>query len=439
MEQLGIEDKRESLNIVFIGHVDAGKSTICGQLLFLSGQVDRRTMEKYEREAKENNRSTWVFAYIMDTVEEERARGKTIDVGRTHFDTTKKRYTILDAPGHKNYIPNMISGIVQADVAILIISAKTGEFESGFEKGGQTREHAFLARTVGIRQLVIAINKMDDVDWSQERYEMITKTLTPFLYRDCGYSRDCIYFVPISGYLGINMLSGVGVPSWYKGETLMGILDNLKPLDRSYDAPLRMSISDKFKDMGVMHAIGRIESGTVCKGQSIVIMPSKHESKVIGVFEREDNEVKESRCGENVRLTINNSEENVLAVGDIICDVTKDKPVNVICEFEAQLAIIDMPASNPLFTAGYTAVIHICAAVRECTVVELIAEIDKKTRMAGKRKPVFVKSGYVVVARLTLTEPVCAELFAEFPQLGRFIMRDKGKTIAIGKITKIIN
>lgn len=204
-KKMKVHDIRDHVNIVFIGHVDAGKSTISGQILLKTGQVDQRTIEKYENEAKEKNRDSWFIAFIMDTNEEERAKGKTIEVGRAHFATNKRRYTILDAPGHKNYVPNMISGTSQADMGILVISARKGEFEAGFDRGGQTREHALIAKTLGVTKLLVLINKMDQstVQWSEQRFKDIEKRLVPYL-RSCGYKPSNITFIPVSGYTGDN-------------------------------------------------------------------------------------------------------------------------------------------------------------------------------------------------------------------------------------------
>lgn len=226
-----IHDSREHLNIVFIGHVDAGKSTISGQILLLTAQVDERTIAKYEKEAKEKNRESWYLAYIMDTNEEERAKGKTVEVGRAHFETPNKRYTLLDAPGHKNYVPNMIEGTAQADVGVLVISARKGEFETGFDRGGQTREHAMLAKTLGIQRLIILINKMDDpsVKWSKERYDQIEGKLTPFLKR-WGYNiKNEVIYIPGSGLTGANIKDKVKSSDcpWYKGPSLMELLDQV--------------------------------------------------------------------------------------------------------------------------------------------------------------------------------------------------------------------
>jgi len=428
-----VEDKREHLNVIFIGHVDAGKSTIAGNTLLLTGQVDERTIQKYEKEAKEKNRGTWFLAYIMDTNEEERAKGKTVEVGRANFETEKKRYTILDAPGHKNYVPNMIGGASQADVAILVISAKGGEFESGFEKAGQTREHAILAKTVGLSQMVVLINKMDEptVNWSQDRYNEIVNKLTPFLKKELRFPE--VHFIPLSGYSGSNLKVRVdkSVCPWFDGKSLLELLDDLQPPSRNPDLPLRLPVVDRFKDMGTLQIIGKIESGTVTKGSSVLLLPNKTPIKVAGIF-IDEKPVNSAGPGEYLCLAVTGVEENEVSTGHLLSSV-KD-PCKVVDEFIAQISILD--AVN-LITAGYTAVIHIHTCIKECTITELIVEYDRKTNKPGK-KPRFVKAGSVVEAKITVQQPIPVELFEDFQQLGRFTLRDKGKTIAIGKIIRFI-
>eukprot|EP00968_Pinguiococcus_pyrenoidosus_P013096 scaffold1175_cov248-Pinguiococcus_pyrenoidosus.AAC.15 len=256
------------LNIVFIGHVDAGKSTLSGNILYLTGHVDKRTVEKYEQEAKDKNRESWFLAFIMDTNDEERAKGKTVEVGRAHFATEHKRFTILDAPGHKSYVPNMIQGASQADVGILVISARKGEFETGFERGGQTREHALLAKTLGVQHLVVVINKMDDhtVQWDQGRYDECCSKLKPFL-KQCGFRpKFDVRFIPISGLTGGNVLEEVSADEcpWWHGYhtatppqnftsqgTLLALLNALE-VDRDPDGPLRIPVLDRYTERGTM-------------------------------------------------------------------------------------------------------------------------------------------------------------------------------------------
>merc|ERR1712127_928665 len=233
-EELEEGDPQEHFNLVFIGHVDAGKSTLSGNILYLTDNVDKRTIERYEREAKERNRESWFLAFIMDTNEEERAKGKTVEVGRAAFNTDVKRYTILDAPGHKNYVPNMIMGASQADVGVLVISARKGEFETGFDRGGQTREHAMLAKTLGVRILVVAINKMDDptVEFSQARFDECVEKLTPFL-KGCGYNiKKDVIFVPLSALTATNVLEKSDKMPWYEGPAFVEALDTLPAVER---------------------------------------------------------------------------------------------------------------------------------------------------------------------------------------------------------------
>ncbi|CEI86072.1 Putative Eukaryotic release factor 3 [Rhizopus microsporus] len=241
---------KEHLNVVFMGHVDAGKSTMGGNILYLTGMVDKRTLEKYEKEAKEAGRESWYLSWALDTNAEERAKGKTVETGRAYFETDKRRYTILDAPGHKNFVPSMIQGASQADIGVMVISARKGEFETGFERGGQTREHTMLAKTSGINKLIVAVNKMDDptVEWDKSRYDEIIAKLTPFL-KQTGYNpKTDVHFMPLSGFTGANIKDRdpKSCP-WYDGPSLLDYLDAFKPTDRKVNAPLMIPISEKYK------------------------------------------------------------------------------------------------------------------------------------------------------------------------------------------------
>ena len=430
-------DKREHLNLVFIGHVDAGKSTIGGQILFLSGMVDDRVIQKYEREAKDKNRDSWYMAYIMDTSEEERAKGKTVEVGRAHFETEKKRYTVLDAPGHKNYVPEMVAGTAQADVGVLVISARKGEFETGFEKGGQTREHAQLAKTLGVSKLVVVVNKMDDssVEWEKERFDEIKTKVTPFL-KQCGYKVDTdVTYVPISGLTGKNMKEKVpsDICSWYSGKSFFDTLDDLDPLPRDPNAPVRLPIMDKYNEAGCM-VMGKIESGTLRQGQTLMLMPNKAAVKIATMW-RDEFECTKCLPGENVRLKLTGVNDTDVQPGFVLCGV-KD-PVYICDEIECQLALLELLEHNSIFTKGYKAVIHIHAATEEVEVTKLISEMDMKTRKPKEGKPKFMKSGSLGNCRLKFAQPLCCEKFADYAQLGRFTLRDEGKTIAIGKVTRL--
>jgi peptide chain release factor subunit 3 len=431
------DDPREHLNVVFIGHVDAGKSTISGQIMVLTGQIDERTMQKFEREAKDNNRESWLFAYIMDTNEEERAKGKTVEVGRAHFETPNKRFTLLDAPGHKNYVPNMIGGAAQADVAILVISARKGEFETGFEKGGQTREHARLVKTIGVKYLIVVINKMDDptVNWSKERFDECVDKLTPFL-KATGYNvKKDIQFIPISGLTGANMIVHTTPQQcpWYDGPTVLGMLDSLPPMERKAEAPLRIPVVDSFKDRGLTVIMGKVESGTLAVGQTIFLMPGKVALEVTGI-NTETATIQKAKPGENVKITVRGIEEGNISSGFVLCD---SNLVPCLSDFEVMLAVQELSKEKSLLTAGYEAILHLHTCVEDCVITALIAQVDTKTNQESKRKPTYVKSNSVVRCRMATNKPVPLELFTTLPQMGRFTLRDGGRTIAMGKVTSL--
>ena len=429
-------DNREHLNLVFIGHVDAGKSTIGGQILYLSGQVDQRVIEKYEREAKDKNRDSWYMAYIMDTSEEERAKGKTVEVGKAHFATEKKRYTVLDAPGHKNYVPNMIAGAAQADVGVLVIAARKGEFETGFEKGGQTREHAQLAKTLGVTKLVVVVNKMDDpsVKWDKKRFDEVYTKLIPFL-KVCGYKEKDITFVPISGLKGTNVRDLVPKSEcdWYTGKSFFDTLDDLEPMDRDPNAPFRMPVMDKYAEMGCM-VMGKTESGACRVGQKVTLMPGRIDCKIEKLWQDED-DVSICKCGENVRMKLSGVDEKDIHPGMVLCP--PNKLAFVTQEIECQLAIVELLEHKSIFSTGYNAVIHIHSVTEEIEVKKLVSEMDPKTRKPKESKCKFLKAGSIGVVRMTIAAPICVEKFSDVPQLGRFTLRDEGKTIAIGKVLRI--
>lgn len=296
---------KEHVNIIFIGHVDAGKSTLGGAILSSTGMIDQRTLDKYKKEAKDMGNPSWWLSWVMDLTNEERSKGKTVEVGRGFFETEKRRYSILDAPGHKTYVPNMIGGASQADVGILVISARKGEFETGFEKGGQTREHAMLAKTQGVNKLVVAINKMDDptVEWNHDRYKECVTKLTPFL-KGAGYNpKNDIHFMPIAAQSLANIKDRIpkDTAPWYDGPSLLEYLDGMKALERKLNAPFMMAVAGKYKDMGTL-VEGRIEAGVVKKGMSLVMMPNKVKTEIAAVYGEQEEEINIAQCGDQVRL-----------------------------------------------------------------------------------------------------------------------------------------
>ena len=427
---------KEHVSIVFIGHVDAGKSTLGGQLLILTGMVDQRTVDKFRREAAEMGRESWVYSWALDSTKQERTKGITVEVGRAHFETDKRSYSILDAPGHKSFVPNMIGGASQADVGVLVISARSGEYEAGFEKGGQTREHAILAKTQGVNKLIVVINKMDDttVAWSKERYDECTTKLSAFLRREAGYNpKTDVVFMPISAFTGAGLKERVSPKDcpWYTGPSLIEYLDSMQSFERKINAPLMMPVSTKWKDLGTILE-GKIESGHVKKGNKVMMMPGDRQLEVVTIYNETEEEVEGALCGEQVRLKVKGVEEEDVLNGFVVTSLRT--PVHTVTQFEAQIVIIELAS---LLTAGFGCVMHVHTAIEEVSFSALLHKLDKTNRKS-KAAPSFAKQGMKIIARLETSQPVCLERFVDYAQLGRFTLRDQGVTIAIGKVTKLL-
>ncbi|XP_013112684.1 eukaryotic peptide chain release factor GTP-binding subunit ERF3A [Stomoxys calcitrans] len=427
--------KKEHVNVVFIGHVDAGKSTIGGQIMSLTGMVDKRTLEKYEREAREKSRESWYLSWALDTNQEERDKGKTVEVGRAYFETERKHFTILDAPGHKSFVPNMIGGAAQADLAVLVISARKGEFETGFDRGGQTREHAMLAKTAGVKHLVVLVNKMDDptVNWDEARYNECKDKILPYLKKLGFNPAKDLTFMPCSGLSGAGLRDPIpdSICPWFSGPAFIPFIDLLPSLNRKADGPFIMPIVDKYKDMGTV-VMGKVESGTARKGQNLLVMPNRTQVAVDQLWS-DDDEVTSVGPGENVKIKLKGIEEEDVSPGFVLCDASN--PIKTGKIFDAQVVILE---HKSIICAGYSAVMHIHCAAEEVTVKALICLVDKKTGDKSKSRPRFVKQDQVAIMRIECSGMICLEQFKLFPQMGRFTLRDENKTIAIGKVLKVI-
>ncbi|KAF1999241.1 hypothetical protein P154DRAFT_523454 [Amniculicola lignicola CBS 123094] len=430
---------KEHVNVIFLGHVDAGKSTLGGSILYATGMVDERTMEKYKREAKDAGRETWYLSWALDLTKEERTKGKTVEVGRGFFETEKRRYTILDAPGHKTFVPNMIGGASQADVGVLVISARKGEYETGFEKGGQTREHAMLAKTQGVNKLVVAVNKMDDVtvEWSEERYKECTTKLAAFL-KGVGYNpKTDLAFMPISAQTTVGIKDRVSkeLAPWFDGPSLLEYLDNMKTLERKVNAPFMMPIAAKYRDMGTMIE-GKIESGVLKKENKYLMMPNRDTVHISALYGEQEEEIPHATCGDQVRIRIRGVEEEDILPGFVLC--SPKRPVHCVSTFEAQIVLLELKS---ILSAGFNCVLHVHAAQEEVTFTHLLHKLEKGTGRKSKKAPGFATKGMSIIARLEVTGAagaICVERFEDYPQLGRFTLRDQGQTIAIGKITKLL-
>ena len=417
---------KEHVNLIFIGHVDAGKSTLGGSILFATGMVDERTMDKYKRDAKEAGRETWYLSWALDLTKEERSKGKTVEVGRGFFETEKRRYTILDAPGHKTFVPNMIGGASQADIGILVISARKGEYETGFEKGGQTREHAILAKTQGVNKLVVVVNKMDDptVEWSHDRYKECTEKLGSFLSRQVGYAKADISYMPISAQTTIGIKNRVPkeLAPWHDGPSLLEYLDNLKSLERKVKAPFMMPISGKYRDMGTIIE-GRVEAGQIKKGNTYVMMPNREETVISALYGETEDEIPSASCGDQVRMRIRGVEEEDILPGFVLC--SPKRPVHCVSAFEAQIALLELKS---ILSAGFNCVLHVHSAIEEVTFAALLHKLEKGTGRKSKKPPAFGKQGMSIIARLEViggAGRVCVEKYEDYAQMGRFTLRDQ--------------
>ena len=406
---------KEHVNLIFIGHVDAGKSTLGGSILYATGMVDERTMDKLKREAKDAGTESWYLSWALDLTKEERSKGKTVEVGRGYFETQKRRYTVLDAPGHKTFVPNMLGGASQADVGILVISARKGEYETGFEKGGQTREHAILAKTAGVNKLLVAVNKMDDttVEWSQERYKECTEKLLNFLTRQVGYAKADVAFMPISAQSTIGIKDRVpkNVATWYGGPSLLEYLDNLKSLERKVKAPFMMPINAKYRDMGTV-VEGKIEAGQCKKGSVYKMMPNGEDISIGALYGETEEEVPGASCGDQVRMRIRGAEEEDILPGYVLC--SPKRLVNCVKAFEAQIALLELKS---ILSAGFNCVLHIHSAIEEVTFSALLHKLERGTNRKSKKAPAFGKQGQSIIARLELSSEgrkVCVEKYDEY-------------------------
>jgi peptide chain release factor subunit 3 len=419
--------RKNNINIIFIGHVDSGKSTIGGHILYLTGQVDKRTLDKYQREAKDKNRESWYLSWALDTNVEERDRGKTVEVGRAFFETDSTRFTILDAPGHKSFVPNMIGGASQADVAVLVISARKGEFETGFERGGQTREHAMLVKTSGIEHLIVVVNKMDDptVGWDKSRFQEIQNKLSPYL-KTLDFSN--VMYIPISGLTGTNLID-VSSDIWYDGPSLVAYLDSITLHMSRSNGPVRLSIVGRYNSMGTT-IFGKLGSGTIVKGQTLIIMPNKISVQVLEMFSGDD-EVERSCCGDNINVKLKDIVDDDISPGFVLC--SPDDICHTSDCFDAQILIVECKS---IICAGYSAVLHIHNCIEDVLVDAIICLIDRKTNIKSRRT--HLKPGDIAIVRLQICSGIiCIETYKDFSHMARFILRNDCQTVAVGKVLKL--
>ncbi|GMM32130.1 translation elongation factor EF-1 alpha [Martiniozyma asiatica (nom. inval.)] len=436
--------EKQHVNVVVIGHVDAGKSTTTGHLIFKCGGIDKRTIEKFEKEAAELGKGSFKYAWVLDKLKAERERGITIDIALWKFETPKYHVTVIDAPGHRDFIKNMITGTSQADCAILVIAGGVGEFEAGIAKDGQTREHALLAFTLGVKQLIVAINKMDSVNWDEKRFDEIVKETQNFV-KKVGYNPKTVPFVPISGWNGDNMIEASPNCSWYKGwtketkagsykgKTLLEAIDAIEPPVRPTDKPLRLPLQDVYKIGGIGTVpVGRVETGVIKPGMVVTFAPAGVTTEVKSV-EMHHEQLAEGVPGDNVGFNVKNVSVKDIRRGNVCGDSKNDPPMGC-ASFDAQVIIINHPGQ---ISNGYSPVLDCHTAHIACKFEELLEKIDRRTGKKTEDHPKFIKAGDAAIVKMVPTKPMCVESFTEYPPLGRFAVRDMRQTVAVGVIKSV--
>jgi len=438
--------EKAHINIVVIGHVDSGKSTTTGHLIYKCGGIDKRTIEKFEKEAQEMGKGSFKYAWVLDKLKAERERGITIDITLWKFETPKYYVTVIDAPGHRDFIKNMITGTSQADCAVLIVAGGTGEFEAGISKNGQTREHALLAYTLGVKQMIVGVNKMDSTEppFSQPRFEEIQKEVTTYI-KKIGYNPATVPFVPISGWNGDNMLEPSSNMPWFKGwaiekkgnkmtgKTLLEALDAMDPPQRPTDKPLRLPLQDVYKIGGIGTVpVGRVETGILKPGQVVIFAPANLTTEVKSV-EMHHEALQEAVPGDNVGFNVKNVSVKDLRRG-YVCGDSKDNPPKGTEDFTAQVIILNHPGQ---ISNGYTPVLDCHTAHIACKFRDIKEKIDRRSGKKIEDNPKSIKSGDAAIVELVPSKPMSVETFTDFPPLGRFAVRDMRQTVAVGVIKSV--
>jgi len=432
------EDKPH-VNLVVIGHVDSGKSTTTGHLIYKLGGIDKRMIAAYEKEAAETGKGSFKYAWVLDKLKSERERGITIDIALWKFITKKFSWTVIDAPGHRDFIKNMITGTSQADVAMIMISARPGGFEAGWAKDGSTREHMVLANTLGVKKLICCVNKMDATEpkYDENRFKEIMANVKDFLKKKSMYKK--CKFVPISGWEGDNMLEISDKMKWYQNKkkylslTLVQVLDKMKAPKRPTDQPLRLPLQDVYKIQGIGTVpVGRVETGIIKAGMTAFFAPVGLCADVKSVEMHHETLEDGGKPGDNVGFNIKGLSIKDIFRGNVASD-SKNKPAFSVCRFLAQVIVLN----HNCIKDNYTPVLDCHTAHIACKFNTIVAKLDARSgKIKEKRgdKTLLVKKNEACLAVLIPSKPMCVEAFTNYAPLGRFAIRDMRKTVAVGII-----
>ncbi|SFR98153.1 translation elongation factor 1A (EF-1A/EF-Tu) [Halomicrobium zhouii] len=411
-------------NLAIIGHVDHGKSTLVGRLLYETGSVPEHVIEQHKEEAEEKGKGGFEFAYVMDNLAEERERGVTIDIAHQEFTTDEYEFTIVDCPGHRDFVKNMITGASQADNAVLVVAADDGV-------APQTQEHVFLARTLGIGELIVGVNKMDLVDYSEDDYNSVVEEVKDLL-NQVRFDTEDASFIPISAFEGDNIAERSENTDWYDGDILLEALNDLPEPEPPTDAPLRLPIQDVYTIDGIGTVpVGRVETGMLNVGDNVSFQPSDVGGEV-KTIEMHHEEVPEAGPGDNVGFNVRGIGKDDIRRGDV-CGPADDPPT-VADTFQAQIVVMQHPS---VITAGYTPVFHAHTAQVACTVESIDQKIDPSSGEVAEENPDFIQNGDAAVVTIRPQKPLSIEPSGEIPELGSFAIRDMGQTIAAGKVLSV--
>lgn len=422
------------MNLVITGHIDHGKSTTMGHFLFNLGVVDDRLIEEYAKQSEQTGKGdTFKFAWVLDELKEERERGITVDLAFQKFETKKYSWTLIDAPGHRDFVKNMITGASEADAAVLVVSGKEGETEAGLSEGGQTREHAFLLKTLGVNQLVVLINKIDTFNppYSQQAFDKVKEEVSKLL-KLVGYKPETLDFIPVSGWKGDNLTERSTNTPWYKGPTLIEALDKLQEPPKPTDKPLRIPVQDVYTVTGAGTVpVGRVETGVLKVNDPVVVMPAGVKGEVKSI-ETHHVAIQQAGPGDNIGFNLRGIAKQDIKRGDVVGPVTG--PPTVAKEFVAQIIVVYHPTA---IAAGYTPVLHAHTSQVAATISELVSKIDPRSGQVTEDKPKSLKTGDAAIVKIKPVKPICIETYKEFPELGRFALRDSGRTVAAGIVKEI--